>query len=51
MPSTKIAVECGFTSVQYMYAVFQRELGVTPARYRQNEQPRDHADLGSNPLT
>lgn len=29
-----IAQQAGFTTLQYMYAVFKRELGVTPAEYR-----------------
>jgi len=29
-----VAVRCGFTSVQYMHAVFKRELGCTPRKYR-----------------
>lgn len=28
-----IAVRCGFTSVQYLHAVFKRELGCTPREY------------------
>jgi LacI family transcriptional regulator len=34
MPIADIAVRCGFTSVQYMHAVFKRELGCTPRAYR-----------------
>jgi LacI family transcriptional regulator len=30
-----LAVNCGFTSVQYMYSVFKRELGCTPRQYQQ----------------
>ncbi|SDY23377.1 LacI family transcriptional regulator [Collimonas sp. OK242] len=30
----EIAVGCGFTSVQYMHAVFKRELGCTPREYQ-----------------
>lgn len=30
-----IAVNCGFTSVQYMHAVFKRELGCTPREYQE----------------
>lgn len=29
-----IALSCGFTSVQYLHAVFKRELGCTPRAYR-----------------
>ncbi|MDI9682556.1 AraC family transcriptional regulator, partial [Burkholderia cenocepacia] len=28
--SAEVAIRCGFTSLQYMYAVFRRELGCTP---------------------
>ncbi|GAA5172175.1 DNA-binding transcriptional regulator [Viridibacterium curvum] len=31
-----IAVKCGFTSLQYMYAVFKREIGCTPREYQIN---------------
>jgi len=31
----EIAVSCGFTSVQYMHAVFKRELGCTPREYQE----------------
>lgn len=30
-----IAVHCGFTTVQYMHAVFRRELGCTPREFQQ----------------
>jgi LacI family transcriptional regulator len=30
-----IAVSCGFTTVQYMHAVFKRELGCTPREYQE----------------
>jgi len=30
-----IAVGCGFTSVQYLHAVFKRELGCTPREYQE----------------
>ena len=29
-----VALSCGFTSVQYMHAVFKRELGCTPRAYQ-----------------
>jgi len=29
-----VAIRCGFTSLQYMYAVFRRELGCTPREYQ-----------------
>lgn len=34
-PATEIAVHCGFTTVQYMHAVFKRELGCTPREFQQ----------------
>jgi LacI family transcriptional regulator len=37
-----IAVRCGFTSVQYMYTVFKRELGCTPREYRDGGHRREH---------
>jgi LacI family transcriptional regulator len=39
LPGTDIALACGFTSIQYMYAVFARELRITPARYRLQVTP------------
>ena len=30
-----VAVSCGFTSIQYMHAVFKRELGCTPRKYQE----------------
>jgi LacI family transcriptional regulator len=33
-----IAKDCGFTSLQYMYAVFRRELGLTPVQWRDAAQ-------------
>jgi LacI family transcriptional regulator len=30
-----VAIRCGFTSLQYMYAVFRRELGCTPREYQE----------------
>ncbi len=35
-----IAFNCGFGSTEQMRLVFQRRLGVTPARYRDNFSPR-----------
>jgi LacI family transcriptional regulator len=29
-----VALNCGFTSTQYMHLVFKRELGCTPRAYR-----------------
>ena len=31
---SEVALTCGFTSVQYMHAVFKRELGCTPRAYQ-----------------
>ncbi|MEP7184593.1 MAG: DNA-binding transcriptional regulator [Rhodanobacter sp.] len=36
MPMTDIAVRCGFTSVQYLYTVFRRELGCTPRTFQES---------------
>lgn len=35
-PMADIAVRCGFTSVQYLYTVFRRELGCTPKAYQES---------------
>lgn len=35
-----IAVRCGFTSVQYLYTVFRRELGCTPKAFQEREQEK-----------
>jgi len=32
-----IAVRCGFTSVQYLYTVFRRELGCTPRAFQEQQ--------------
>ncbi|QGZ61171.1 XylR family transcriptional regulator [Paraburkholderia acidisoli] len=32
--SAEVAIRCGFTSLQYMYAVFRRELDCTPREYQ-----------------
>lgn len=37
-PTSDIAIRCGFTSLQYMHAVFKRELGCTPREYAEREQ-------------
>ena len=34
-----VAVRCGFTTVQYMHAVFKRELGCTPREFQQRSRP------------
>ena len=33
IPLADVAVRCGFTSLQYMYAVFRREFNCTPRQY------------------
>jgi LacI family transcriptional regulator len=33
VPLADIALRCGFTSLQYMYAVFRREYDCTPRQY------------------
>jgi LacI family transcriptional regulator len=45
MSSAEVAVRCGFTSLQYMYAVFRRELDCTPREY----QDRLHAARAAQP--
>ncbi len=37
--SAEVAIRCGFTSLQYMYAVFRRELGCTPREYQERAAP------------
>ena len=34
LPTTDVAQQAGFSSLQYMYAVFKRELDITPALFR-----------------
>ena len=43
-----VALSCGFTSVQYMHAVFKRELGCTPRAYQDKakDQAKDQAKAG-----
>lgn len=36
IPLTDVAVRSGFTSLQYMYAVFRREFNCTPRQYLEN---------------
>jgi LacI family transcriptional regulator len=38
MSSAEVAIRCGFTSLQYMYAVFRRELDCTPREYQERMQ-------------
>lgn len=44
IPLTDVAVRSGFTSLQYMYAVFRREFNCTPRQYMDNvrESVRSH---------
>ncbi|WP_165390723.1 AraC family transcriptional regulator [Pseudoduganella lutea] len=35
----EVAARCGYSSVQYLYGVFARELGCTPRDFRQRGQP------------
>jgi len=35
--AAEVAQQAGFTTLQYMYAVFKRELGITPADYRHSK--------------
>jgi LacI family transcriptional regulator len=37
----EVAQACGFSSTQYMYQVFKRELGCTPAMYRDSAPSHD----------
>ncbi|MBD1387811.1 DNA-binding transcriptional regulator [Neiella sp. HB171785] len=36
LPTAEIASLCGYPSLQYMYAVFKKDLGQTPKEYRNN---------------
>ena len=42
--SAEVAIRCGFTSLQYMYAVFRRELGCTPREYQERVAPSHSAN-------
>jgi len=44
IPLSEVAVRSGFTSLQYMYAVFRREFNCTPRQYMENvrEGARTH---------
>jgi LacI family transcriptional regulator len=42
--SAEVAIRCGFTSLQYMYAVFKRELGCTPREYQERVAPTPSAN-------
>lgn len=41
LPLADIAVRCGFTSLQYMYAVFRREYNLTPKQYQAQHRSAD----------
>lgn len=45
LSSADIAVRCGFTSPQYLHAVFKREFGCTPREYQ--ERARDQRRLSA----
>ena len=40
LPLPKVAQACGFGSPSYLAAVFHRNLGVTPIKYRANNRNR-----------
>ncbi|MHC1480054.1 XylR family transcriptional regulator [Frateuria aurantia] len=41
LPLSEIAVRCGFTSLQYMYAVFRREYDLTPKQFQASHRISD----------
>ena len=41
----EVALDCGFTSPQYMHLVFKRELGCTPRAYRERALGANEAQL------
>ena len=43
LPLADIAVRCGFTSLQYMYAVFRREYNLTPKQFQAQHRSADVA--------
>jgi LacI family transcriptional regulator len=45
--SAEVAIRCGFTSLQYMYAVFRRELGCTPREYQDSAANASSARLST----
>ncbi len=45
-----VARNCGFTSVQYMHAVFKRELGCTPRAYQDRANKNFRADADGEAL-
>ena len=40
LPTSQVAVASGFGSASYLGAMFRRQLGVTPARYRARVRSR-----------
>ncbi|MFZ6757845.1 XylR family transcriptional regulator [Undibacterium sp. Ji50W] len=44
-----VAVSCGFTTIQYMHAVFKRELGCTPRKYQESVLQTDGNAAGLPP--
>jgi LacI family transcriptional regulator len=50
VPLADVAVRSGFTSLQYMYAVFRRELGCTPRQYAESAQAGEAAPGEPEPL-
>ena len=51
VPLADVAVRSGFTSLQYMYAVFRRELGCTPRQYAEAVQAGEPAPEAPNPVS
>lgn len=50
VPLADVAVRSGFTSLQYMYAVFRRELGCTPRQYAEAVQAGEDVPGCTEPL-
>lgn len=50
VPLADVAVRSGFTSLQYMYAVFRRELGCTPRQYAEAVQAGEGVPAEPEPL-
>lgn len=46
-----VALSCGFTSIQYMHAVFKRELGCTPRAYQDRALRGFRADADAAAIT
>ena len=44
LPLADIAVRCGFTSLQYMYAVFRREYNLTPKQFQAQHRGAEITD-------